>query len=90
MQLTSENWINSIGVKYTSETLSLWYVYTFFISVWNMQTGKCQRTFRHRYPVMAIAMSTETVISGCEGGKVKVWDLRTGNLIKVSYSKVLG
>lgn len=49
-----------------------------------MQTGKCQRTFRHRYPITAVAMSTETVISGCEGGKVKVWDLRTGNLVKVS------
>ncbi|XP_052263005.1 F-box and WD repeat domain containing protein 10B-like isoform X1 [Dreissena polymorpha] len=51
--------------------------------IWNMSTGKCQRSFRHRHPVSAVAMSTETVITGCEGGKIKVWDLRTGNLIKV-------
>ncbi|XP_045213694.2 uncharacterized protein LOC123564291 isoform X3 [Mercenaria mercenaria] len=51
--------------------------------VWDMQTGKCHRSYRHRYPVTAVAMSTETVISGCESGKVKVWELRSGNLIKV-------
>jgi F-box/WD-40 domain protein 10 len=54
-----------------------------FFTVWDMQTGKCQRSYRHRYPVTAVAMSKETVISGCESGKVKVWELRSGNLIKV-------
>ena len=55
-----------------------------FISVWDMQTGKCVRTFRHRYPIMAVAMSTNICISGCEGGRVKVWNLRSGDLIKVT------
>ena len=53
-------------------------------SVWDMQTGKCMRSFRHKHPVMAVAMSEETCITGCDGGRVKVWDLNTGELIKVS------
>nr|KAG5713481.1 hypothetical protein BaRGS_025029 [Batillaria attramentaria] len=50
--------------------------------VWNIQTGKCQRTFRHRHPVLAVALSAEVCITGCEGGRVKVWELNSGQLIK--------
>ena len=41
------------------------------------------RTFRHRHPVTTVAMSTTMCISGCERGRVKVWNLKTGELIKV-------
>ncbi|KAL8573173.1 hypothetical protein ACOMHN_036158 [Nucella lapillus] len=50
--------------------------------VWDIETGKCKRTFRHRHPVSAVALSSEICITGCEGGRVKVWELTTGNLIK--------
>ena len=48
-----------------------------------MQTGKCLKSFRHRHPVTTVAMSSIMCLSGCEGGKVKVWSLETGLLIKV-------
>lgn len=51
--------------------------------VWNMQTGKCQRTFKHKAPVWAVAISHELCITGCEQGKVKVWDIKSGDLVKV-------
>ncbi|XP_062599393.1 F-box and WD repeat domain containing protein 10B-like [Saccostrea cucullata] len=51
--------------------------------IWNMQTGKCQRTFKHKAPVWAVAVSQELCITGCEQGKVKVWDIKSGDLIKV-------
>ena len=50
-----------------------------------MQTGKCISNLRHRSPVSAVAMSHEMVITGCEDGIVKVWDLKTAELIKVSH-----
>lgn len=34
---------------------------------------------------MAVAMSADICITGCEGGRVKVWDLKTGQLIKVRF-----
>lgn len=51
--------------------------------IWNMQTGKCQRTFKHKAPVWAVAISHELCITGCEQGKVKVWDIKSGDLVKV-------
>lgn len=56
---------------------------TNLILVWNMQTGKCQRTFKHKAPVWAVAISHELCITGCEQGKVKVWDIKSGDLVKV-------
>lgn len=50
-----------------------------------MQTGKCISNLRHRSPVSACAMSTEMVITGCEDGTVKVWDLKSAELVKVSH-----
>lgn len=48
-----------------------------------MQTGKCISNLKHRSPVSACAMSEEMVITGCEDGLVKVWDLKSAELIKV-------
>ncbi|KAL5018200.1 hypothetical protein ScPMuIL_003922 [Solemya velum] len=50
--------------------------------IWQLETGKCVRTFRHRQPIPVVALSEDCCITGCEGGKVKVWDLLTGELIK--------
>ncbi|XP_035825379.1 CMT1A duplicated region transcript 1 protein [Aplysia californica] len=50
--------------------------------IWSLETAKCQKTFKHRAPISAVALSEEICISGCEAGKVKVWELSSGNLIK--------
>ena len=47
------------------------------------------RTFRHRHPVTTVAMSTTMCISGCERGRVKVWNLKTGELIKVKLLDII-
>ena len=55
--------------------------------VWLLDTAKCVRTFKHRHPVTAVALGEdplpEIVVSGCEGGRVKVWALSTGTIVKV-------
>ena len=52
--------------------------------MWNIESKKCIRSFKHRHAITAVVMSDEMCISGCEAGKVKVWHLETGKLIKVS------
>ncbi|EDO29886.1 predicted protein, partial [Nematostella vectensis] len=52
------------------------------VKVWNFETGKCRRTFRHRHVVQTVSVSDALVISGCEGGKVKVWDIESATLQK--------
>lgn len=54
--------------------------------MWNIQTGKCERSFRHRHPVLAVALSADVCITGCQGGRVMVWELASGQLIKVYFS----
>ena len=57
--------------------------------VWLIDSGKCIRTFKHKHPVTAVTMGEdplpEIAVSGCEAGKVKVWDLKSGQLIKVLF-----
>ncbi|XP_013384756.1 CMT1A duplicated region transcript 1 protein [Lingula anatina] len=54
--------------------------------IWMLNSGKCTRTFKHRHPVSAVAMSIEEIkeicITGCEGGKVKMWNIKTAQLLK--------
>lgn len=52
------------------------------VKVWNFTTGKCRRTFRHRHVVHTVQVSDTIVVSGCEGGKVKVWDIEQASLLK--------
>lgn len=60
------------------------------VTVWNIDSKKCYRTFKHRGKVLAVALSKAQCITGCEQGRVKVWNLETGKLIKVtSYSYTL-
>ena len=66
-------------------------------SVWHLQTGKCIRTFKHKYPVTVTALDEDYCIAGDEGipgredssgrdvkgGEVRVWNMKNGDLIKV-------
>ncbi|CAB4044562.1 CMT1A duplicated region transcript 1 -like, partial [Paramuricea clavata] len=52
------------------------------VKVWNFETGKCRRTFRHRHVVLSVDVSDDLVVSGCEGWKVKVWDIESATLVK--------
>ena len=58
-----------------------------FLTVWDLETGKNIATFKHRRPISAVAISEEVCISGCEGGKVKVWDLKSGDMVKVRWNQ---
>ena len=49
-----------------------------------MDTKKCVRTFPHKRAVTAIAILNDMCVSGSEEGEVKVWNVRTGKLVKVS------
>jgi WD40 repeat protein len=61
---------------------SVSYILSFYL-VWNFETGKCRRTFRHRHVVLSVDVSDVLVVSGCEGWKVKVWDIESATLVKV-------
>ena len=54
-----------------------------FILVWNFEAARCRRTFRHRHVVLSVDVSDKLVVSGCEGWKVKVWDIESATLVKV-------
>lgn len=55
----------------------------FYFVVWILENGKCIRTFKHKKPVTAVALGEDLCLSGCEAGNVKVWNMKTGKLIKV-------
>ena len=52
-------------------------------SVWHLETGQCERTFKHKHAISAIALSAELCISGCDSGNVTVWDVKSGQIVKV-------
>ncbi|XP_033630134.1 CMT1A duplicated region transcript 1 protein-like [Asterias rubens] len=55
------------------------------VKVWNFDNGKCLRTFKHIHQVNTVAIHGDTVVSGCEGGRVKVWSIKDACLIKTLY-----
>ena len=57
-------------------------------AVWNFDNGKCLRTFKHIHQVNTVAIHGDAVVSGCEGGRVKVWSIKDACLIKVNYCHV--
>jgi len=57
----------------------------FVILVWNIETGKCLKSFKHRTSVTSVAISDDLCISGSSDAQVKVWHLNSGSLIKVSW-----
>lgn len=56
------------------------------VLVWDLDKKTCYRTFKHRSKVVAVALSDSQCISGCEQGRIKVWQLESGHLIKVSQN----
>lgn len=55
----------------------------FFVSVWNKGKKSCWRTFKHSYAVVAVAISEDICVTGGNTGKLKVFHLLSGQLIKV-------
>ncbi|KAG7324841.1 hypothetical protein KOW79_011157 [Hemibagrus wyckioides] len=56
------------------------------VKVWSLQTSQCydRMRFRHRKPVVCVKTDSSLVLSGCEGGLIKVWDMKTATLLKVT------
>lgn len=54
------------------------------IQVWNYGKSKerCWRTFKHSYAVVAVAISEEFCVTGGQTGRIKLFHLMTGHLIK--------
>ncbi|CAD5123491.1 DgyrCDS11833 [Dimorphilus gyrociliatus] len=50
--------------------------------VWDIASGKCEKIFKHRHSISAVRLTDEKCVSGCEAGKIKVWHLYSGSLIK--------
>ncbi|RNA18151.1 CMT1A duplicated region transcript 1 [Brachionus plicatilis] len=50
--------------------------------VWNLSKKKCWRTFKHMYQINSVAIGEEICISGGSTGKIKVFHLQSGKLIK--------
>ncbi|XP_026771329.3 F-box and WD repeat domain containing protein 10B [Pangasianodon hypophthalmus] len=56
------------------------------VKVWSLQTGQCcdRMRFRHRKAVVCVKTDSSLVLSGCEGGLIKMWDMETATLLKVT------
>lgn len=54
------------------------------LSEWDIGTGKCLKTFKHKDPILAARISETYIVSSCERGIVKVWHVVTAQLQKVS------
>ncbi|XP_065065479.1 F-box and WD repeat domain containing protein 10B-like [Rhopilema esculentum] len=50
--------------------------------VWNLNTGKCIRTFRHKNVIHCASIGEQLLLTGCAGGKVRVWDFKMAKLMK--------
>ncbi|XP_046888669.1 CMT1A duplicated region transcript 1 protein [Hypomesus transpacificus] len=55
------------------------------VKVWNLQTGTCYNKlkFKHNSPVLCVKLNEAFVLSSCEKGLVKMWDLETASEVKV-------
>ncbi|XP_017805845.2 CMT1A duplicated region transcript 1 protein isoform X3 [Papio anubis] len=52
------------------------------VKVWDVDTGKCLKTFRHKDPILATRINDTYIVSSCERGVVKVWHLVMAQLVK--------
>lgn len=50
--------------------------------VWLLGRKKCWRTFKHRYPIVSVAIGEELCASGGLTGRIKVFDMINGTLVK--------
>ncbi|KAJ8363117.1 hypothetical protein SKAU_G00119480 [Synaphobranchus kaupii] len=59
------------------------------VKVWNLQTGKCHQRlrFRHDSPVQCVRAGQVQVLSSCDKGLLKLWDMETGRLLKLIDSQ---
>ena len=53
------------------------------LSEWDIETGKCLKTFKHKDPILATRINDTYIVSSCEKGLVKVWHVITAQLVKV-------
>ena len=51
--------------------------------VWNLGKKKCWRVFKHSYPITCVAINDTICISGGSTGRIKVFTLLDGKLLKV-------
>ena len=51
--------------------------------IWQLGKKKCWRTFKHTYAITAVAIGEEICITGGQTGKLKMFHLQSGRLIKV-------
>ena len=51
--------------------------------VWNLNRKKCWRTFKHSYPIKSVAIGEEICATGGQTGRIKVFHIFSGQLIKV-------
>ena len=54
-----------------------------FAKVWDILSGNCLWTFRQQNPITAVQLGEDICVNGSEDSKVYVWDIKTGNAIKV-------
>lgn len=50
--------------------------------VWLLGRKKCWRTFKHRYQIVSAAIGEEICASGGRTGKIKIFDIINGTLVK--------
>ena len=53
------------------------------LSEWDIETGKCLKTFKHKDPILATRINDTYIVSSCEKGMVKVWHMATAQPVKV-------
>lgn len=53
------------------------------LSEWDVDTGKCLKTFKHKDPILATRINDTYIVSSCERGIVKVWHIVLAQVVKV-------
>ncbi|XP_006898634.1 PREDICTED: F-box/WD repeat-containing protein 10 [Elephantulus edwardii] len=52
------------------------------VKVWDIDTAKCLKTFKHKEPILATKINDTYIVSSCEQGMVKVWHIAMAQLVK--------
>ncbi|XP_030886730.1 CMT1A duplicated region transcript 1 protein [Leptonychotes weddellii] len=52
------------------------------VKEWDVETGKCLKTFKHKDPILATRINDTYIVSSCERGLVKVWHIVMAQLVK--------
>ncbi|ELK31005.1 F-box/WD repeat-containing protein 10 [Myotis davidii] len=54
-----------------------------WVPEWDINTGKCLKTFKHKDPILAIKINDTYIVSSCERGIVKVWHIVMAQVVKI-------